>query len=151
MPKLTEIPSSHYDILEKKGFAHVACVMPNGLLSNNTVAFVFDGKTVRFSTLKSRQKYRNFLYDSRVTVLIPDPDNAWRYLEIRGNVEIENDEDRSFINTIAQRYMEMEQYPYDQPGDERVILTVNIKQVRAQVVHTEEVVQTDEDLSYDGL
>jgi PPOX class probable F420-dependent enzyme len=138
MSKLKEIPASHYDILEKKCFAHVACVMPNGLLANNTVAFNWDGEHVRFSTLKARQKYKNFLSDSRCTVLIPDPENAWRYLEIRGHVEMADDTDRSFINSIAQRYMEMDEYPYDQPGDERVTLTVIIDQVRAQYVHSDE-------------
>ncbi len=130
-----EIPESHYDIVEGKNFAQVAAVMPNGSLANNVVAFTWDGEYVRFSTIKSRQKYKNLASDQRVALCIVDPDNAWRYLEIRGHVELEDDEDRSFINSIAKKYMNMDEYPFDQPGDERVTFTVNPTRVRAEYVH----------------
>ena len=131
-----EIPASHYDILEGKNFAQVAMVMPNGSLANNIVSFNWDGEYVRFSTIKSRQKYKNLVADQRVAVCIVDPENAWRYLEIRGRVEIEEDKDRAFINSIAKRYMNKDEYPFDRPGDERVTLTVIPDRVRAEYVHS---------------
>ncbi len=137
MSKLSaEIPESHYDILEGKNFAQVAVVMPNGSLANNIVSFNWDGEYLRFSTLKSRQKYKNLVADQRVAVCIVDPENAWRYLEIRGRVEIEEDKDRTFINSIAKKYMDMDEYPYDRPGDERVTFTVIPSRVRAEYVHS---------------
>ena len=109
MNKLSaEIPESHYDLVEGKKFAQVAVVMPNGSLSNNIVAFNWDGEYVRFSTVKSRQKYKNLAKDPRVALCIMDPDNAWRYLEIRGHVEREDDKDRTFINSIAKKYMDVD-------------------------------------------
>ena len=130
-----EIQESHYDILEGKNFAQVAMVMPNGSLANNIVSFNWDGEYVRFSTIKSRQKYKNLLADQRIAVCIVDPENAWRYLEIRGRVEIEEDKDRAFINSIAKKYMNQDEYPFDRPGDERVTLTVIPSRVRAEYVH----------------
>ena len=136
MSKLSaEIPESHYDILEGKNFAQVAMVMPNGSLANNIVSFNWDGEYVRFSTIKSRQKYKNLLADQRIAVCIVDPENAWRYLEIRGRVEIEEDKDRAFINSIAKKYMNQDEYPFDRPADERVTLTVIPSRVRAEYVH----------------
>ena len=89
MPKLPDvIPESHYDIVEGNNYAMVAMVMPNGSLANNVVAFVWDGEFVRFSTLKARQKYKNLANDQRVALCIADPENPWRYLEIRGTVVI---------------------------------------------------------------
>ncbi len=131
-----EIPPSHYDILEGKNFAQVAAVMPNGSLANNVVSFHWDGEYVRFSTLKSRQKYKNLVADQRVAVCIVDPENAWRYLEIRGRVEIEDDKDCAFINSIAKKYMNQDEYPFDRPGDERVTFTVIPSRVRAEYVHS---------------
>jgi len=131
-----EIPASHYDILEGKNFAQVAMVMPDGSLANNIVSFNWDGEYVRFSTIKSRQKYKNLAADQRVAVCIVDPENAWRYLEIRGRVEIEEDRDRAFINSIAKRYMNKDEYPFDRPGDERVTFTVIPHRVRAEYVHS---------------
>ena len=131
-----EIPESHYDILEGKNFAQVAMVMPNGSLANNIVAFNWDGEHIRFSTIKSRQKYKNLANDPRVALCIVDPNNAWRYLEIRGRVKLEDDKDRAFINSIAKKYMNVDEYPYDQAGDERVTFTVIPTRVRAEYVHS---------------
>ena len=132
------IPESHYDIVEGKNFAQVAMVMPSGNLANNVVAFNWDGEYVRFSTIKSRQKYKNLAGDQRVALCIIDPENPWRYLEIRGTVELEDDTDRSFINSIAKKYMGQDEYPFDQPGDERVTLTVKPLRVRAEYVHADD-------------
>ncbi len=54
-----------------------------------------------------------------------DPENPYRYLEIRGVVErIDEDPDRAFINSMAKKYLGMDEYPYHQPGDERVVILV---------------------------
>lgn len=136
MSKLSaEIPESHYDLVEGNHFAQVAMVMPNGSLANNVVSFSWDGEFVRFSTVKSRQKYKNLANDQRVALCIMDPENAWRYLEIRGRVRIEDDPDRAFIDSIAKKYMDMDKHPFDQPGDERVTLAVVPSRVRAEHVH----------------
>jgi len=132
------IPESHYDIVKGNNYAQVAMVMPNGTLANNVVAFNWDGEVLRFSTLKSRQKYKNLANDQRVALCIMDPNNPWRYLEIRGTVELEDDTDRSFINSIAKKYMNQDEYPFDQPGDERVTLTVRPTRVRAEYVHSDD-------------
>jgi len=135
MNKSVIIPDSHHDILKGNNFAQVAMVMPDGSLANNTVAFVWDGEYVRFSTVKSRQKYKNLVKDQRVALCISDPANPWRYLEIRGKVEIKDDTDRAFINSIAKKYMNQDTYPFDKPGDERVTFTVKPTRVRAEYVH----------------
>lgn len=139
MPKPADaIPESHYDIVKGNNYAQVAMVMPNGSLANNVVAFVWDGAHVRFSTLKARQKYKNLANDSRVCLCIVDPANPWRYLEIRGNVEISDDTDRSFINSIAKKYMQQDVYPFDKPGDERVTFKVIPTRIRAEYVHSDD-------------
>ncbi len=141
MPKPSEeklsatIPESHYDIARGSHYAQVAILMPNGSLANNTVAYVWDGEFVRFSTLKSRQKYKSFVHDPRVALCISDSKNPWRYLEIRGTVELQEDTDRCFINSIAKKYMNQDVYPFDQPEDERVTCTVRASRVRAEYVH----------------
>ena len=125
MPKLLrEIPASHVDILEAKCFAHVATLRPDGMISNHPVCLVWDGRHVRFSFTKSRKKYRNLLADDRVALSVPDPQNIWRYIEIRGRVTLEDDADRRFIDSIAKKYMGQDEYPYHQPGDERVVMVI---------------------------
>jgi PPOX class probable F420-dependent enzyme len=137
MTRQREIPASYSDILEGKCFPHVATIRPDGMISNHPVCLIWDGKHIRFSTTKTRKKFRNLEANDLIALSIPDPTNIWRYLEVRGRATLENDLDRSFIDSIAKKYMGQDNYPYDRPGDERVTVTVHAEQVSAVGVHSD--------------
>jgi PPOX class probable F420-dependent enzyme len=119
------IPEAYADLLERPVLAHVATVGPNGEPQNNPVWFGWDGERLTFSQTTGRQKYRNVARDPRVALSIVDPENPYRYLEIRGTVErIDPDPDRAFINSMAKKYIGQDVYPWHVPGDERVVLVV---------------------------
>jgi PPOX class probable F420-dependent enzyme len=98
------------------------------------MALLFDGTHVRLSTVTNRQKYKNLVADDRITVCVVQPDNLNRYVEIRGRAIVEPDPDRAFIDQIAVRYMDADRYPFDRPGDERVIITVIAEQVSSPLI-----------------
>ena len=119
------IPASHADLLASTALAHVATVGPDGEPQNNPVWFGWDGEHLRFSQTTGRQKYRNVQREPRVAISIVDPDNPYRYLEIRGEVDrIEPDPDNAFIDSMAKKYMDEDVYPWHQPGDERVVVVI---------------------------
>jgi PPOX class probable F420-dependent enzyme len=119
------LPQGYKDLLESTALVHVATIGPPGEPQNNPVWFGWDGEHVVFSQTKSRQKYRNLQCDRRVVFFIVDPDNPYRYLEIRGEmVCVEEDPDLDFINSMAKKYLGLDKYPYHQPGDERVVIFV---------------------------
>ncbi len=119
------IPEELKDILESTALAHIATVGPKGEPQSNPVWFGFDGEHVKFSQTKTRQKYKNVGREPRIALSILDPENPYRYLEVRGEVErIEEDPDNDFINEMAKKYMGKDVYPFHQPGDERVVLFV---------------------------
>ena len=103
---------------------NVATIGPKGEPQNNPVWFGWDGSHFLFSLTKGRQKYRNLLREPRVALSIFDPTNPGRYLEIRGVARIEEDTDRRFANSMAKKYLNQDVFPWDQPGDERVIIIV---------------------------
>ncbi len=119
------IPDTHRDLLDKKGFAHVATIGPSGEPHSSPVWFDWDGEHLLFSQTKTRQKYRNLQRDPRVAISITDPDNPYRYLEIRGTLDgVDEDEGNAFINAMAKKYIDQDVYPWHQPGDERIVLRV---------------------------
>ena len=119
------VPKSHADILDKQAFASVATIGPDGEPQNNPVWFGWDGSKIRFSQTRARQKYRNVHADRRVALSILDPDDPYRYLEVRGVVvDVEDDHDLAFINSMALKYLCLDRYPWHQPGDERVVIVV---------------------------
>ena len=125
----TEIPPNLVDILDKRCFASVATLRPDGMLSCNPVSIVWDGEQIRFSSLEKQKKIRNLRADPRIALSILDPDNPVRYLEIRGTADVEPDEDRSFVNEMAKKYLGVDEYPYDEPGAKRVIVTIHAQKV----------------------
>jgi PPOX class probable F420-dependent enzyme len=100
--------------------AFMTTVRPDGLLSTNPVAVVYDGTTIRVSTVADRRKVRNLLADDRVTLCVVQPGNLNRYVEIRGRAIVEPDEGRRFVDTMARQYMDVES-AVRPAGDERAI------------------------------
>ena len=119
------IPGTHADLLDTIALAHVATVGPEGEPQVNPVWFDWDGEHLRFSQTTTRQKYRNVQRDPRIALSIVDPENPYRYLELRGRVvEIEPDPERAFINKMAKKYLGEDVYPWHRPGDERIVIVV---------------------------
>jgi PPOX class probable F420-dependent enzyme len=129
----TTVPESLVDILDDKGFAHLATLGPDGAPQVSPVWYDWDGTYVLVSHTKERQKFRNVKRDARVALSILDPDNPYRYLEIRGVVEeIVDDPDKTLIHKLAKKYRDLDSYPYDGPGDNRVIFKIKPNKVPAR-------------------
>ncbi len=128
----TVVPESHVDILSKKGFAHIATIGPDGAPQSSPVWYGWDGTDVLFSQTTGRQKYRNLKRNDVVALSIVDPENPYRYLEIRGHVTIEDDPGNAFINKMAKKYLDQDEYPWPQPGDVRVIVRVRPEHTTTQ-------------------
>ena len=80
------IPDKYLDLFTKRAFAHLATLMPGGQPQVTPVWIDYDGKQVVVNTAAGRQKDKNLQRDGRVSLSIIDPDNPYRYLEVRGHV-----------------------------------------------------------------
>lgn len=127
-----EIPVSHLDLFENRTPCFCATTKSNGLLSVHPVSALMEDGKVRFSTLKTRGKYKNLVKDSRVSLCLIDPQNPIRYLEIRGRAILADDPDRVFINKMARHHMGVDEYPYDTPDAQRATVTIAVEEVWVQ-------------------
>jgi PPOX class probable F420-dependent enzyme len=119
------IPASFLDLFKKKAFGHLGTLMPDGAPQVTPVWIDFDGQYVLVNTAAKRQKDRNLQRDGRVSISITDPDNAYRYLEVRGTVvERTTQGADAHIDSLAKRYIGKDKYPWKQPGEVRVIFKV---------------------------
>ena len=120
-----EIPEQYRDLFDKKAFSSLATIMPNGQPQVTPVWCDFDGSHVIINSAKGRRKDRNMRSDPRVSLSISDPDNPYRYLEVRGAVvEITEDGADEHIDRMAKKYMGVDKYPYRQPGEVRVVYKI---------------------------
>ena len=71
------------------------------------------------------QKTRNLERDPRVAISILDPNDGYRYLEIRGRVvRVEADPDGVFLDAMSMKYLGVDKYPYGKPDDEYIVLVI---------------------------
>ncbi len=120
-----QIPAGFADLLEKKALAHLATLMPGGGPQTTPVWVDRHGDLIWVNSAKGRLKDKNMRRDARVALSIQDPDNLYRYLEIRGKVvEITESGADAHIDSLAKKYMGLDQYPLRKPGEQRVIYKI---------------------------
>lgn len=102
---MVSIPEDMLDLLERPLYGHLATVRPDGIPQVNPMWFEWDGEVLRFTHTTQRQKYRNLKANPAVAISVIDPDNPYRYLEVRGIVEDEvPDPEATFYLHLNDRY-----------------------------------------------
>ncbi len=127
-----KIPETALDLFsdEKKAIAFVATTMPDGTPQVTPVWFDYDGQHVNFNTAKGRVKERNLREHPYVALAIFDPANPYRYIQIRGRVELIEEGAEAHTDKLAKKYMGVDKSPYRSPGEIRVKIMVTPEHVQ---------------------
>ena len=128
------IPDSHLDLLgTKKAFASIATVMKDGSPQVTPVWFDYTAGKIRVNTARGRVKSRTLRDGARVALAIVDPENPYRYVQIRGRVVSVSEKGAdAHIDSLAKKYLGQDKYPFRQPGEVRV--TYEIEPTSAQAM-----------------
>jgi PPOX class probable F420-dependent enzyme len=119
------IPSGFADLFQKKALAHLATLMPDGTPQVTPVWVEYDGRYVLVNSARGRQKDRNMRANAAVALSLSDPENPYRYLEVRGRVvDITEQGADAHIDKLANKYLGVDRYPYRGPGEVRVIYRI---------------------------
>src|SRR5215211_7141581 len=119
------IPEKYRDLFDKKAFAHLATLMPDGTPQVTPVWVDYDGEHILVNSARGRQKDKNMERNRAVSLSIQDPDNPYRYLEVRGRVaEITEEGADEHIDKMAKKYMGKDKYPLRAPGEVRVLYKI---------------------------
>jgi PPOX class probable F420-dependent enzyme len=112
-------------LLGEPAFCQVATLMPDGSPHLTQVWVSGDDEHILVNTFEGAQKLRNLRRDPRVAVNVVDPGNAWRLASIRGRVvDIATEGADDHIDALAQKYLGVDSYPFRQPGQVRVKVTI---------------------------
>jgi PPOX class probable F420-dependent enzyme len=130
---MATIPNEYLDLLQqKKAFANLATTMADGSPQVTPVWFDYMGGVIRVNSAKGRTKTRNMTQGAPVALSIMDPDNPYRYMQIRGKVTRVTEEGAgAHIDSLAKKYIEKDKYPWSRSGEVRVTfeITPNTVQV----------------------
>ena len=127
---MAELPDEAKELLRKPTLAHVATLMADGAPQSSPVWIDVDGDVVTFSTKEGRLKPENLRRDPRVAISAVDPDEPTRQVLIRGRVtEITTEGAAEQADELTKKYMGIDKYPFDQPGDVRLRVRVEPERV----------------------
>ena len=123
---MVAIPADYLDLLQqKKAFASLATIMPDGTPQVTPVWFDYKDGKVRINSAKGRVKVRNMHEGAPVALSILDPDDPYRYIQIRGRVEHVTEEGAwAHIDSLAKKYLGKDKYPWAQPDQVRVTFEI---------------------------
>jgi PPOX class probable F420-dependent enzyme len=128
---MAAIPNAFLDLLQqKKAFANLATVMPDGSPQVTPVWVDYRDGTVLVNTAKGRVKARNMQEGAPVALAIMDPDNPYRHIQIRGQVRRMTEEGAAaHSDALAKKYLGKDKYPFAQPGEVRLLVEIEPKAV----------------------
>lgn len=110
------LPEDKKDLLERPIVVTLVTLMPDTQPQANPVWFNWDGEYVWVNSAKGRQKDKNMRTRSKVTILSVDPNNPYRYLEVRGEVvDITEEGAVDHINLLSNRYRGQPDYYASMP------------------------------------
>lgn len=123
---MSAIPEGFSDLLTtKKAFASLATINADGTPQVTPVWFDWDGSRIRINTAKGRVKDKNLRRTPTMALSIVDPDNPYRYVQIKGRVAAVTESGAdAHIDALSKKYLGQDRYPYRKPGEARVIFTI---------------------------
>lgn len=100
------LPVSHQDLFSRPVHGVLTTLMPGGQPQSSIVWVDYDGESVLINTTLERRKGRNILADPRVALLVVDPHDGSRWIEVRGAVtEIVREGAEAHADKLTARYL----------------------------------------------
>ena len=126
-----ELPELAVKLLrEGRNFGTVATLMTDGSPQASVVWVDTDGKNVIFNTAEGRFKPKHLRRDPRVAVVVYNADMPYQQVMIRGKaIEFTHEGADEHINKLAKKYLDLDEYPYRQPDERRVIIKIEPERV----------------------
>ena len=120
------VPDGFKDLLTaKKAVANLATINADGTPQVTPVWFDWDGRHLRINSAKGRVKDKNLRRTPSVALSIQDPDNPYRYVQIKGRVtSVTETGAEAHIDALAKKYLGQDRYPYRKADEVRVTYVI---------------------------
>ena len=129
---MVQIPDAYRDLFTKRAFANLATLMSDGSPQVTPVWCDLQEDLVVINTAKGRVKDRNMRREPRVALVLIDPANQYRYLQIRGRVaEVTEEGADRHIDLMAKKYLGVDSYPGRKASEVRVLFKIRPEHVQA--------------------
>jgi PPOX class probable F420-dependent enzyme len=117
-------------LLEEPNYAVVSTKNPDGSVLDTVVWISTENGHVAVNSAIGRKWPANLQRDPHVTVLVMESGNPYDYVEIRGTATATREGADEHINSLTKKYLGQDEYPYRQPGEERIKFVIEPERVR---------------------
>jgi PPOX class probable F420-dependent enzyme len=135
------IPDSHRDLLERPICGVLTTLLPNGQPHSCLVWVDHDGTCARANTTLQRLSGRDLAADPRVSLLIVDPEDTARFIQVRGVTELVSEGALEHLDALTRRYTRHPRfygfvYPAEQADrEQRVIVRIHARRITLDAIH----------------
>lgn len=119
-------------LLSEPNYAVVSTFNPDGSILSTIVWISAEDGTVAVNSAKGRLWPTNLERDSRITALVYEAGNPYNYVEIRGRATATAEGADEHINALAKKYINQDEYPFRQPGEQRIKFVIEPEHIRHQ-------------------
>ena len=140
-PDTVAVPASHLDLLTGPICGVLTTMGRDGQPQSSLVWVDHDGTCARVNTSLERQKGRNLLANPKVSLLIVDPDNTARFIQLRGDAELVTDGALEDLDAVTRKYTPYPAfygyvYPVAQRWREtRVVCRIHARRITLDAIH----------------
>ncbi|MGN6868948.1 MAG: PPOX class F420-dependent oxidoreductase [Solirubrobacteraceae bacterium] len=119
-------------LLSEPNYAVVSTFNADGSILSTIVWINAEDGTVAVNSAKGRLWPTNLERDPRITALVYEAGNPYNYVEIRGRVSATTDGADEHINALTKKYINQDEYPFRQPGEQRIKFVIEPDHIRHQ-------------------
>ncbi|RPI21698.1 MAG: PPOX class F420-dependent oxidoreductase [Actinobacteria bacterium] len=140
-PETVPIPASHLDLLTRPIHGVLTTMGGDGRPQSSLVWVDVAGGAARVNTTLQRQKGRNLLANPRVSLLVVDPANTARFIQVRGDAELITEGAIEHLDALTRKYTRHPRYygfvyPAEQQEREtRVICRIHARRITLDAIH----------------
>jgi PPOX class probable F420-dependent enzyme len=120
------------ELLDQPNYAVISTHNEDGTILSAVVWVNAEDDAVVVNSARGRHWPSNLERDPRATVVVYPADNPYDYVEIRGTATETTDGADEHINLLAKKYLGQDEYPFRQPGEQRVKILIEPEHVRHQ-------------------
>jgi PPOX class probable F420-dependent enzyme len=140
-PATLPIPTSHVDLLTRPVCGVLTTMGADGQPRSSLVWVDHDGVCATVNTTLERRKGRDLRVNPKVSLLVVDPDNPSRFIQIRGDAELVRDGALDHLDALTRKYTRHPHYygfiyPIEQRAREtRIICRIHARRITLDAIH----------------
>ena len=127
---MAQIEGPAQQLLEQRNHAVVSTLNEDGSIHSTVVWANIEDGAVAINSAVGRKWPSNLERDPRINVTVYDESNPYEYVEIRGRAQGTLEGADEHIDALAKKYMDADEYPFRQPGEQRIKFVVDANRVR---------------------